>query len=509
MELSGEDPMIGPDVKAKILRLHHVEQWPPGTIARHLGLHHTTVRRVLVRAGIEEAAQSQRPSMIEPYLPFVRTILEKYPRLQASRLYAMVKERGYPGGPDHFRHLVALHRPKPPAEAYLRLRTLPGEQAQVDWGYFGKLRWGRAERPLMAFVMVLSWSRWIFLRFFLHQRLENFLRGHEAAFQSWEGVPRVVLYDNLKSAVLERRGDAIRFHPTLLEFAGHYRFEPRPVAVGRGNEKGRVERAIQYVRRSFFAARQWQDLDDLNAQAEQWAQTVAADRRCPEQRSLSVREAFEQERGQLLARPETLYPTDEREEVQVGKTPYVRFDRNDYSVPPTCVRRTLTVVADLDRVRIFDGNEVVATHARSFDRGEAIEDPAHLETLLQHKRKARLHRGMDRLYHAVPESQELLRRLAQRGANLGSATAALLRLLDTYGAAELESALDEALQKASPRAHDVRLVLERRQHQRRTPLPLPVPLPDDPRVRELVVRPHALDAYDPSHKESDDDDDDR
>ena len=125
----------------------------------------------------------------------------------------MVKERGYPGRPDHFRHLIARHRPRPKAEAYLRLRTLPGEQAQIDWGHFGHLEIGRARRPLMAFVMVLSYSRQIFLRFFLDARMENFLRGHVAAFEAWQGVPRVPLYDNLKSAVLERRGDAIRFHP--------------------------------------------------------------------------------------------------------------------------------------------------------------------------------------------------------------------------------------------------------------------------------------------------------
>jgi len=107
----------------------------------------------------------------------------------------------------------------------------------------------------MAFVMVLSYSRQIFLRFFLNARLESFLRGHLAAFEAWNGCPRVILYDNLRSAVLERHGDAIRFHPTLLEFATHYHYEPRPVAVARGNEKGRVERAIRYVRDNFFAAR--------------------------------------------------------------------------------------------------------------------------------------------------------------------------------------------------------------------------------------------------------------
>ena len=138
-------------------------------------------------------------------------------------------------------------------------------------------------RPLMAFVMVLSYSRQIFLRFSLNASLENFLRGHVGAFTAWGGVPRVLLYDNLKSAVLERRGDAIRFHPTLLEFAGHYRFEARPVAVARGNEKGRVEKAMRYARDSFFAARSFADLADLNTQAAAWCNGIAADRRWPEE----------------------------------------------------------------------------------------------------------------------------------------------------------------------------------------------------------------------------------
>ena len=248
---------ISKALEAQILRYYHVEQWRVGTIARQLGVHHNTVDRVLSQAGLPKVDRRVRPSMLDPYLPFILETLEQFPTLTASRLYQMVRERGYPGGPDHFRHQLAHYRPRPQPEAFLRLRTLPGEQAQVDWGHFGKLTIGRASHPLMAFVMVLSYSRRIFLRFYLGARMEQFLRGHEAAFKAWEGVPRVLLYDNLKSAVLERRGDAIRFHPTLLEFAAHYRFEPRPVAVARGNEKGRVERAIRYIRSHFWPAREW------------------------------------------------------------------------------------------------------------------------------------------------------------------------------------------------------------------------------------------------------------
>ena len=227
---------ISKDLEAKILRYHFVELWGPHTIAAQLGIHHSVVDRVLSQAGMPKAERARAASIIDPYLPFLIETLAQYPKLTATRLYAMAQQRGYPGGSSHFRSHVAQLRPRKPSEAYLRLRTLPGEQGQVDWGHFNYVQIGRAKRPLMAFVMVLSWSRQIFLRFYLNQRMESFLRGHVAAFNAWGALPRVLLYDNLKSAVLERRADAIRFHPTLLALSAHYHFEPRPVAVARGNE---------------------------------------------------------------------------------------------------------------------------------------------------------------------------------------------------------------------------------------------------------------------------------
>src|SRR5580658_2422027 len=374
----GRTMVISPDREAEILRYYHVERWRAGTIARQLGIHHNVVSRVLAQAGLPRLGAPPRPSQIDAYLPFIRQTLEKFPTLTASRLYAMARERGYRGSPDHFRHLIACHRPRLKAEAYLRLRTLPGEQAQIDWAHFGHLEIGRARRPLMAFVMVLSYSRQIFLRFFLDARMENFLRGHVAAFAAFGGVPRVLLHDNLKSAVLERHGDAIRFHPTLLGFAGHYRYEPRPVAVARGNEKGRVERAIRYVRDAFFAARTFTDLDDLNAQAEAWCNGLAADRRCPEDLGRSVREVFVEEAPRLLPLPDNPAPLLEQVAVSVNKTPYVRFDLNDYSVPHTHVQRMLTVLADPHEVRVVDGGAVIASHPRSYDRDAQIELPGHV-----------------------------------------------------------------------------------------------------------------------------------
>ncbi|HTW72400.1 MAG TPA: IS21 family transposase [Acetobacteraceae bacterium] len=485
-----------PDIEAQILRYYHAEKWTAGTIARQLHVHHSVVQRVIAQAGLPRIGVTPRPSRIDPYLPLIRQTLEKFPTLTASRLFGMVYEHGYRGSPDHFRHLIALHRPRRPAEAYLRLRSLPGEQAQVDWGHFGHLQIGRARRPLMAFVMVLSHSRQIFLRFFLDARMENFLRGHVGAFTAWGGVPRVLLYDNLKSAVLERRGDAIRFHPGLLAFAGQYRFEPRPVAVARGNEKGRVERAIGYVRTAFFAARDFSDLDDLNIQADAWCRGLAADRRCPGEPDRTVRDVFADEAPRLLPLPDNPAPLLERVVARLGKQPYVRFDLNDYSVPHTHVRRVLTVLADTHEVRIVDGAQVLTCHPRSYDRGAQVEQADHIEALVAHKRAARQHRATDRLAQVAPASQDLLLRAAERGANLGAITTGLMRLLHRYGAAELQIAIGEALDRGVPHPNAVRLALERRREQRGEPPPVAVVLPAAVQARDAPVRPHALDSYD-------------
>ncbi len=493
-----------PDIEAQILRYYHAEKWTMGTIARQLNVHHDVVRRVLAQAGLPRFGSPPRPSQIDAYLPVIRRTLETFPTLTASRLYAMVRERGYRGSPDHFRHLVACYRPRPKAEAYLRLRSLPGEQAQVDWGHFGHLEIGRARRPLMAFVMVLSHSRQIFLRFFPDARMENFLRGHVAAFTAWGGVPRVLLYDNLKSAVLERRGDAIRFHPALLGFAGHYRYEPRPVAVARGNEKGRVERAIRYVRDAFFAARSFTDLENLNEQAEAWCSGPAADRRCPDEPQRSVGEVFADEMARLLALPANPAPLLERVAVSVGKTPYVRFDLNDYSIPHGYVRRVLTVLADPHEVRIVNGAEVLARHRRSYDKGAQIEDAAHVQALVDDKRAARQHRATDRLAQAAPASQTLLVQAAERGANLGAITAALLRLLERFGAAAVQAAILEALERDVPHPNAVRLALERQREQLGDAPPVALVLPAHVQARDVPVQPHALEPYDQLKERSDD-----
>jgi transposase len=174
--------MITPEQHAEIRRLYYGEHWTVGTIAAQLGVHHDTVRAAIadtqaVRRG------TCRATALDPYLPFVRDTLAQYPRLRATRLYEMVRARGYAGSVVQLRRVVRLLRPQATPTVYRRLTTLAGEEAQVDWGAFGTIRIGHGTRPLSGFVMVLSYSRALSALFTMDQTLESFLRGHVEAFQ--------------------------------------------------------------------------------------------------------------------------------------------------------------------------------------------------------------------------------------------------------------------------------------------------------------------------------------
>jgi transposase len=495
--------VIAPEVRARIRRLFFAEHWKVGTIAAELGVHHDAVRGAIEAERFIRPGAVLRASMLDAYKPFVAETLEQHPRLRATRLFEMIRDRGYRGSVVQLRRHVATIRPTP-REAFLRLVTLPGEQAQVDWGHFGTIRVGHAKRALSCFVMVLSWSRAVFARFALDQTLESFMRGHVEAFAAFGGVPRTILYDNLKTVVLDRAGDHVRFNEAMLLMAGHYHFAPKPCAPYRGNEKGKVERTIQYLRHGFFAARRFSSVEDLNAQLAEWIKRVAHARKVPgDPAGRLVSAALEEERPLLLALPEHPWNCELVKPVASGKQPYIRFDRNDYSIPHWLAGKPLTLVASETLVRITNGSHVFATHARSYDEKQVIEDHAHIEELAREKRRAHELRGRDRLRAACPSADAFVEALALRGEHLGGQVSRLLKLLDRYDKAELEIALKDALARGAIGAASVAHVLDQRARaQRRAPV-LDVVLPDDPRVRDLHVTPHALDTYDSLAKPKD------
>lgn len=489
--------MIDQELRSRIRRLFFAEHWKVGTIAAELAVHHDTVEAAIEIERFVNVPYRGRRELLDPYKTFVESTLDQHPRLRSTRLLEMIRERGYEGSVYPLRRFVRRTRPTSGREAYLRLVTLAGEQAQVDWASFGTIRVGRAIRKLSCFLLVLSWSRALFARFFFDQTLESFLRGHVLAFEEAGGVPREILYDNLKSAVLERQGDVIRFHPRLLELAGHYHFAPKPCAVARGNEKGRVERRVRDLRESFFAARAFGSIEELNAALATWIDRVQRERRVPrDEEDRSVRDALIAERQRLLPLPAHPFPTELVKPISSGKTPYVRFDRNDYSIPHTLVEKTLTLAASETVVRMLDGKDEVARHPRSFDAGRTIEDNSHIADLALEKRKARELRGRHRLFEAAPHARAFLEAVALHGGHLGGTTSRLLRLLDDFGAHKLDAAIADALARGALSAQSVAHILDQRRRAAGEPPPLATILPDDPRVRDLRVTPHPLADYD-------------
>lgn len=494
--------MIGPETRVQIRRYFYAEHWKIGTIANQLNIHPDAVRQA-IESDRFHRIQPLRDSIVDPYLEFVRQTLDQFPRLRATRIYQMIRARGYTGSIPQLRRAVANLRPAT-RQAFLRLDAFPAEQAQVDWAHFGHVPIGRARRPLSCFVITLSYSRALYLEFFFDQTMENFLRGHVHAFQDWGGQPRVILYDNLRSAVLERRGDHIHFHPRLLELCGHYHFVARPCQVRAANQKGRVERAIRYVRDSFWAGRTFTTLAECNRQALAWRDQVAHQRPWPGDPARSVAQMLAEEQPRLLPPPLHAFATDRVVAVRSAKTIYVRFDLNDYSIPPEAVGRQLTLVASDTLVRILDGSVEIARHSRSYDRQQLVLDPAHQQALLKIKRKAYESTPCGRLIQAVPECETLLDQAFAQGESAGSQTAQLLKLLDLYGAASMRRAVTEALKRDTPRASSVAFLLRR---QAVPASPSPVDLSRHPQAQAVDVQPHNLETYDELARSHDDDDD--
>jgi hypothetical protein len=300
----------------------------------------------------------------------------------------------------------------------------------------------------------------------------------------------------MKQVVLRRRGQDVEFHPRMLELAAHYHFAPKPCNPGRGNEKGRVERAIQFIRSSFFAARPFTTLGDFNRQAREWRDHIAHQRRWPEDDSRTVEDAFREEQPRLLPLPAHSFDADLVLTAVSHKRIYVRFDLNDYSIPPDAVGHELTLQISPMRIRILKGSATIAEHRRSWDRHQVIEDPAHRQALLEEKRRAMGSSPSGRLRLAVPESETLLDEAFRRGESIGRSTTQLIQLLDDYGTEALRSAIRLALERETPRVSSIAWLLQQRCRSEKRRMTRPVDLERRPDLAHLHVQPHDSDIYD-------------
>lgn len=481
-------------VEAEIRRLYYAEHWKRGTLVAQLGVHADVVERVLGRPGPRPKPTVMLAPALDPYVGFIDETLTRYPKLVGTRVHDMLRERGYDGSLRTLRRYLLRVRPTARREVYLRLTALIGEQAQIDWGHVGYLAVPGGRRPLYVFVMVLAYSRALWAELVLDVAAHSLRRSLVRAAQYFGGCTRQWLFDNPKIVVVERQGDVVRFHPLLLELCGSLRVQPRLCGVRKPQEKGRVERAIRYLKERFFAARKIHDLAHGNATLLDFLRTIAADRAHPQWPDRRVREVLEEERPKLLPLPSPLPPVERILPIVADKTAFVRFDGNDYSVPSEHARATLTLVADDVHVRLLKDGHPVASHRRAWGRRERIEDPAHRAALLEQKRAARKAKGRDRLQAEVPGIEALFARWAEVGRNMGSMTVRTATLLDLYGPALLARAVGLALDKGVHDPGALGSLCEQARIAEARPIALPLEFADH--VRDRDVLPHDLGGYD-------------
>lgn len=491
-----------PELWAEIRRLSKIEALSVSEVARRMRCDRRTVRAALASPSVPPARTlGPRPSQLDPYKPFIAKRLAEFPRISGVRLLKELKGQGYPGAITVLKDHLARLRPRS-QEAFLRIETQPGEQAQVDWAHCGSIQIGSGWRKLSLFVMVLSWSRLMYAEFCLSQCLEDFLAAHWRAFQFFGGIPKKCLYDNLRSVVLARFGSDIRFNPRFMEFSGACLFEPRLCRPAHGNEKGKVESGIKYARSSFLDGRtpaSWpQSQMDLSA----WLIGTANVRLHGTTRVRPV-DRFELEKPLLQPLPAHAPDTDIIRAVKATSQGLLKFDGNIYSVPSGFARQVLTLRAERTEIRLFSGHQRLAIHTRSFERGVIIENPAHYAGLLAAKKAAVHAKSHDQflaLGSASPTSQAIvesyLEGLVRSELHVFHHLRQILAMAGVFGRTEILQALAKALEfKAFGAPYLQNIVLQQRAA-RGLPEKTPVVIPAKPQWTQTVVEEQDLSLYD-------------
>ena len=482
--------MLPAATQAEILRLSFAEHWSLSKIARHLAVQRASVCKVVRRRSVALARAPARPriTLLTPFAARIQALLVQDPTRSAVNVLQVLRAEGYRGGISALRALVQRLRPGPTREAFVPLTFGVAEVAQIDWGEFGDV-FGIG-RAVPAFVLVLAYSRLLTVVFTFSQTLEAFLRCHEQAWAFVGGCTRNAWYDNLATAVAERHGRLVRFHPRFLAYAGHHGFRPVACNVGRGNEKGRVEDAIKYLRGSFWPGRTFRDLADLNAQAQAWRDTVANQREHRVTRKIPRLHVAE-ERPHLLPLHEP-YDTDEVRSVVVRPTCRVPFDGNRYSVPWRLVGKPLTLRADAETVSCWYDTHPVARHVRCWRRGAEVVNPAHAAGLLATKPGARAHWQVQAVEQLGPAARRYLELIRAGTRSLHAELDHLLLLTTVYGPRPVEAALAALLAQAIVGSHHVEQWLQLQAAPPVAPPPLTL---GDPRLTVPPGRPD-LQRYD-------------
>jgi len=483
--------MIDPVKQSEALRLFFVENLSQRSISEKLGIHRQTLRALIQRNQVllERRVKNHQPSILAPYYNYIEELLRFDPGRSAVNTLQKLRSIGYKGGLTIVKDYLRTRRPQSEPKAYLSLEFLPGQAAQVDWGDFGD-PFGTG-RKLRCFLMVLCWSRLLYLEFTLSACLESFLRCHENAFRFFGGIPKEIWYDNLATAVAERKHKIIRFNPKFLAYCGHCRFKPVACNPGAGHEKGRVEDSVRYVRGNFWPGRSFIDLPDTNIQAYDWRDEFANKRTHASTHKIPALH-FQQEKPVLMPLSEP-YDTDETKSLNVSHLFRVCFDANEYSVPWRLSGRILTLKADDKTVRLYLNRKRICSHVRAWKKRELIVNPKHQEGLIERKPGAQTSSDIKAVKALGPNGMRYLEFLGAQNRSIRAELNHLMVLITVYGPKALEQCMAEALKSGIIGSHHLERLLTLSQNQDTTK-PHPLNLSDE----RLKIVPHIpnLKSYD-------------
>ena len=462
--------MIDFETFQKIKFYHSQQGLNVAQIAQQLNLDSRTIAYWVHQPNYRPRKSQAQTSKLDSFKPTIIRMLETHP-YSSVQIFQRIRDDGFQGGITIVRDFVQKVRPRR-APAFLTLAFAPGECAQVDWGEYGTIQVGSTRRRLSFFLMVLCHSRMMYLEFFVSQTMEHFLAGHQNAFQFFGGVPKKIMVDNLKSAVLKRIvGQAPVFNARFLDFANHYGFTIIACAVGKGNEKGRVENGVGYVKKNFLNGLELPDFRAMNPAAQYWLESIANVRIHGETKK-QPRELFKEERPILGVLPDIPHDIGTVHTLRASNRFRVSFEANRYSVPSEFASQRVTLKAYPDRLCIYHHNNLIASHIRCYDRNQDIEDPDHPRELLAQRRKAREQKLLMRFLTLSPKAQEFYQELEKRRFNSGIHVRKIVALSEIHGQEMVARALEDALFfKACSSEYVANLLEQRARH-----LPEPGPL---------------------------------
>ncbi len=434
--------MIDYETYARIRQYHTQDKLKYSQIADELGLDPRTVARWASEEHYIPRQTSARKSKLDPYKNEIIRMLERH-NYSGAQVYQQVRENGFDGGLTIVTDYVRKVRP-PKAKPFLKLSFAPGECAQVDWGSYKTVRVGSTYRRLSFFVMVLCHSRMMYLEFTVSQTMEHFLGCHQNAFQFFGCVPQTVMVDNLKSAVLKRIvGQDAVFNPRYIDFAQHYGFTVIPCNIGKGNEKGRVESGVGYVKKNLLNGLDIPDFSFMKPAAEHWLDMTANVRTHKETGRRPV-DMFIEEKPSLQPLPAEPYDIGVVKQARASSQFRVTIDTNRYSVPAQLAGAPLTVKLYPDRLCFYHDSKLVARHPRSYDRRQDFEHPDHPKALLEQRRKARNQKIFMRFLSLSDKAQEYYRQLEQRRMNPLHHIRQIVALSEIYPKEQVTRAIDDA-----------------------------------------------------------------